>query len=162
MKPPVYLETTIPSYLVARPSRDIIVASRQEFTRQWWEAHRDGYDVYISEVVIAEASLGDPETAAKRLGLVGGLPRLAITPEVDDLAVELMKFVGLPENTEADVYHLAVAVLHEMDYLVTWNCGHLANARLRHRLEGWSLRKGRSIPTVCTPEELIEEEGVSL
>ena len=157
MRPTVYLDTTIPSYLVARPSRDIIVASRQELTRQWWQTRRGGYELFISEIVAAEASLGDPETAAMRLELMRDLPRLEITTEADDLAAELMEVVGLHENAEADLYHLATAVLHEMDYLLTWNCAHLANGRVRHRLERWSLQKGRFISTVCTPEELIEE-----
>ena len=162
MKPTLYLETTIPSYLVARMSRDLVVASRQQLTHQWWEESRKEYDLYISELVLREASRGDTELAAKRLEILRDLPRLDVTSEVESLAAEFLDILGLGESAEVDVYHLATAAVHDMDYLLTWNLAHLANGKVRHKLENWSLVTGRSIPTVCTPQELVGEKGAAL
>ena len=159
MKPTLYLETTIPSYLVARMSRDLVVASRQQLTHQWWETDRKKYDLFVSDVVVLEASRGDPEFAAKRLEIVRDLPQLAVTPQVNGLADDFRDALSLGESAEPDIYHLAIAAVHEMEYLLTWNLAHLANARVRHELEKWSLLTGRSIPTVCTPGELVGVEG---
>ena len=159
MRPTVYLETTIPSYLVGRMSRDLVIASRQQLTHQWWDESREEYDLFVSEVVLLEAAGGDPELEAKRLAIVRDLPQLAVTPEVDDLAREFTDVLGLGRSAETDLYHLATAAVHDMDYLLTWNLGHLANARLRRKLAKWALVTGRSTPTVCTPEELMGVKG---
>ncbi len=159
MRPTVYLETTIPSYLVGRMSRDLVIASRQQLTHQWWDESREEYDLFVSEVVLREASRGDPDLASRRLELMQGLPRLDITPEVEGLAAEFLDVLPLGEGAEVDVYHLAAATVHDMEYLLTWNLRHLANARVRHRLEKWALATGRSIPTVCTPEEIMGVKG---
>ncbi|MHC4202482.1 MAG: type II toxin-antitoxin system VapC family toxin [Planctomycetota bacterium] len=159
MKPTLYLETTIPSYLVARMSRDLVVASRQELTHEWWDASREEYELYVSELVLREVSRGDTELAARRLEIVGDLPRLDVTSEVESLAAEFIDVLRLGESAEVDVYHLATATVYEIDYLLTWNLAHLANARVRHSLEKWSLVTGRSIPTVCTPGELVGMKG---
>ena len=155
MKQRVYVETTIVSYLVARPSRDLVKAARQQVTREWWESSRPAFDVYVAQVVAREAKEGDPEMAARRMQLLNDLPLLGLTVEASDLAVRLVEEGPMPAEATVDALHLAIAAVSQMDYLVTWNCRHLANATLRvavrKKLSDW----GYDPPEICTPEELM-------
>jgi hypothetical protein len=134
MKPKVYLETTIPSYLTAWLSRDLIKAAHQQITREWWQS-RARFDLYISQIVLREASGGDAEAARLRLEALTGIPVLTLSPAASILAQQLVTQGPLPEQTTVDALHIAIAVVNGMDYLLTWNCTHIANAALRHRIE---------------------------
>jgi hypothetical protein len=158
-KPTLYLESTIPSYLAARPSRDLIVAAHQQITHEWWEQVRFEFDIYVSQAVVDEVSAGDPAVATRRLALVDGLPRLVLTDEVDALAGEYLRRLGLPPSARLDAIHLACTVVYGLDYLLTWNCAHLANGQVIRRL--WEINRalGRSTPVIVTPEELLGAPG---
>jgi len=128
LKPKIYIETSIIIYLTARPSHDIRVVANQHITIEWWDTRRQSFDLFISEFVIAEATLGNPEAAHKRLEALGEIPPLSTTNEVRDLAKALMANGPIPAKAEVDALHIAVAAMNGMDYLLTWNCTHIANA----------------------------------
>ena len=155
MKPSVYIETTIPSYLVARPSRDIVLAGHQETTRVFWTERRREFDLFISSYVIEESSSGEAEMAARRLDSLRGIPLLAETPEADLLALRLIAKLGLPQKAEADAYHIAIAAVHAMDFLLTWNCTHINNLNMFRRIEETCREAGFTPPVIGTPEELM-------
>jgi predicted nucleic acid-binding protein len=155
MKTKVYLETTIPSYLTASSSRDLVLAAHQQITREWWDL-RSRFDLFISQVVLQEIASGDEEAAAKRLQLVQDIPVLQLTEEVRAFARELLKQKALPLQAAVDAVHVAVAVVNGMDYLLTWNCAHIANATIRNKIEHVCRSKGYEPPMICTPEELLE------
>jgi predicted nucleic acid-binding protein len=134
MKSSLYLETTVPSYLTSRPSRDLIIAGHQEITREWWEKRRDTFQLYISQLVIDEASAGDPVAARERLKILQDLPLLDITPEVTELATGILASGKIPRKAATDAAHIAIAAVHGMDFLVTWNCVHIANAAIAKAL----------------------------
>jgi predicted nucleic acid-binding protein len=157
-KPTVYIETTVVSYLTARPSRDLVQAAQQQITREWWDLQRPRFNIYTGEMVIVEASAGDAEAATQRLAVLRGLPLLKTTEEALDLANALLGESALPPTAERDALHVAVAALHGMDFLLTWNCRHLANAILRDRIEQVCEKAGFGPPKICTPEELSGEE----
>lgn len=157
MKPKVYIETSIPSYLTAWRSRDLIVAANQEITKEWWDS-REQFDLYISALVIQEVGAGNPEAARKRLEQLDDIPELNITEEVERFAEVLIQKVPLPEKARIDALHIAVAALSGMDYLLTWNCTHIANAILRPKLEAICREFGYEPPTICTPQELTRYE----
>jgi hypothetical protein len=152
----VYLETSFISYLVARPSRDLLVAGHQQVTQQWWADRRVAFDCYVSSVVIDEASLGDSTEVQKRLAVLAPLPVLAITQGAESLAQALLFEGVLPPRAVRDAAHIAAAAVHNIDYLLTWNCKHLANAQISRRVSLVCERMGRRMPIICTPEELME------
>src|SRR4051794_35622462 len=152
-RPRVYLETTIPSYLTAWPSRDLVRAAHQQITREWW-SKRDEFELYSSRLVIQECQAGDPQAAADRLAALAGVPLLEPTAEAADLAEALAEGVPLPERAAADALHIAIATVHGMNYLLTWNCTHIANVTLRPRIESVCRAAGFEPPLICTPEEL--------
>lgn len=153
----VYLETTIISYLTARPSRDLIVAAHQQTTQQWWQLSRSRYDLLISEVVIRELQAGDPQAAERRMQVVEALPLLAFSDDVASLAKTYHEELKLPAKAGNDVLHIAFAVAYAVDYLLTWNCAHIANGHTIKRLSAINDRLGRPTPVIVTPEELCEE-----
>ena len=157
MKPRLYLETTIPSYLTARPSRDLIVAGHQEITREWWEKRAAAFRLYISQLVIDEASAGDPAAARQRLKAIQDLPLLDITPEIAELASSILAAGKIPRKAATDAAHIAIAAVHGMDFLVTWNCIHIANAAIAKALALICRQHGCECPVICTPEELMGE-----
>ncbi len=157
MKPKVYIETTIPSYLAARPTRDLIVAAHQEITRQWWLERRDQFDVFISQFVINEAGGGDREAAKERLRLLDGIAVLEVSDKVTSLAELLIARSVVPPRAAADAAHIAVAAVHAMDFLMTWNCAHLANAMMAAQIAEVCSAAGCRCPVICTPEALLEE-----
>lgn len=150
----VYIETTIVSYLVARPSRDLIVAGHQQLTREWWDHRRVKFACFISDVVLDEAQAGDEAQAALRRQALHGFPRLAATPEAERLAADFLRSI-LPTKAARDAAHLAIAAAGHVKYLLTWNCNHLANAQILDRLEPIASQAGLKLPRVCTPEELM-------
>lgn len=155
MRRTVYLETSVISYLAARPSRDLITAARQELTRQWWARRRASFQIYVSEAVVAEASAGDRDAAARRLQILKGLPLLNVTPEVTRLAGALARALRLPRQAAADALHVATAACHGIEFLLTWNSTHIANAELRPTIERVTRRRGVVSPILCTPDELM-------
>ncbi len=153
----IYLETSIPSYLTARPTRDIRAAAWQQITGQWWDEARAGYDLFTSELVIVEASGGNPEAAARRLDALRGIAELPIDEETQVLAAQLIANGGIPASAEADALHIAVAAVHRIDYLLTWNCRHIDNATKKPIIRAICSRLGYSCPEICTPMELLTE-----
>ena len=154
MKAKVYIETTIPSYLCTRRSRDLIMAANQQMTEEWWD-DRNQFDLYISALVIQEAGAGDPLAAQKRIEQLKDIPELGITDDVESFAGILIQKVPLPEKAKIDALHIAAATLNGMDYLLTWNCAHIANAVLRPKVEAICRELGYEPPTICTPQELM-------
>jgi len=157
MKPKVYIETSIPSYLTARPSNDIRAMANQNTTIEWWEYRRSEFDIYISEFVTAESTQGDPEASARRMAAIEGIPELDVTVEVKKLAKVLISEGPIPKQAEIDAYHIAVATANGMDYLLTWNCTHIANAVMRPKVEAVCRNHDYEPPTICTPQELMED-----
>ena len=157
MTPKVYVETTIISYLAARPSRDLIVAARQQLTHAWWRDERPSFDLYVSQLVLVEAQAGDSEAAERRGALLKDLPVLDTVPEVAELAATLIERTGLPAKAGADATHIALAAFHRMEFLITWNVAHIANAVLRQRVEQVCRETGHAPPVLCTPDELMGE-----
>ena len=157
MKKRVYLETTVISYLAARRSRDLIVAAKQEITLQWWEARRDHFELYVSQVVLDEASRGDPEAAKRRHAALVGVPPLDVSDAVVELAEELVARDAVPRSKAEDGFHIALAAVHGMDFLLTWNCSHIANAERMEAVESVIESCGYEGPRICTPDELLGE-----
>jgi len=154
--PKIYIETSIPSYLTARPSNDIRVAANQNITIEWWETRRPNFELFISEFVFAEASLGNPEAAKRRLDAIANLPILATTDDVKVLVKALIFKGPIPEKAEIDAFHIAVAAVNGTEYLLTWNCTHIANAVMRPKIEEICRQQGVEPPIICTPQELME------
>ena len=151
----VYIETTIPSYLTARPSRDIVQAARQQLTREWWDVERRNYDLCISQIVLDEAAAGDAEAAQRRMAVIDTLPLLDLTFEVDGLAGTIMQSGLLPASASRDAVHIAVTAVHQVHFLLTWNCRHIANATISRDLQHIIMSAGYDVPVICTPEELL-------
>ena len=156
MKPPLYVETSVVSYLTARPSRDLITAARQQLTASWWATRRLEYDLFISPLVIEEAELGDGTAAAARLVVLRDLALVVPSTEADDLAEALMQETPFPAKAAADAVHIAAAATAGAEYLLTWNFKHIANPVLREHIAGVCRRNGYEPPTLCTPEDLLE------
>ena len=155
MKPKVYIETIILSLLTAWPSRDLIIAADQQSTRDWWENHSQGFELFVSPEVLGEAAQGDPEAARQRLAAVAALPVLAVTEEVEELTRVILNAGLIPPRATRDAAHIAFACVHQMDFLLTWNCRHIHNAMISRRLAGVCSAHGFTLPVVCTPRELM-------
>jgi len=153
----VYLETTFISYLVARSSRDLLVAAHQQTTQDWWADRREAFECYISQVVIDEASIGVPREVEKRLAVIADLPVLEVTEDAEPLTRAILASGVIPPRAIRDAAHIAVAAVHGVDYLLTWNCRHLANAQIMRRIAVVCDRLGHRMPLICTPEELMGE-----
>ena len=156
MKPTIYIETTVVSLLTARTSKHPISAARQALTRTWWETIRPHFDLFISPVVLEEAGKGDSIAAQARLDAMNEIPVLEAPSQLEDLAREYLAAIQLPERVAADAYHVAFAAFHNLDFLLTWNCSHIANGFVRQKIEQINSRNGISTPIICTPEELME------
>ena len=157
MKSRVYIETSVLSYLTNWRSRDIVQAAHQEVTIEWW-AKRDRFDLFVSEAVLAEAGRGDPAAARSRLAAAEGLPALVATTEAQSLASALLRAAAMPAKAAVDAAHVAIATVHGMNFLLTWNCAHIANAVMRESIEKVCRKAGFVPPVICTPEELALEE----
>lgn len=155
MKQAVYIETTVVSYLTAWPSNELIRAAHQKITKDWWRVRRTDFDLFISEFVIAEAAAGDQSAADDRLGILDGIPLLNASVEVDMLAKELIARKAVPEKAATDALHISIAAFHNIDYLLSWNCRHIANAEMQLPIQTVCVENGFSFPRICTPEELM-------
>jgi predicted nucleic acid-binding protein len=153
----VYIETSIVSYLRQRPSPQIVAAARQIITRQWWEREKHKYDLVTSQYVLDEAGAGDPALAAERVQSLNGIPLLPLDSAIGDIANEILTRAVLPPKATIDALHIAAVAFHGVEYLLTWNCKHLANAKNLPRIHSVLLDLGYSIPIICTPEELVDD-----
>lgn len=154
----VYVETTIVSYLRQTPSAQVVTAARQVLTHRWWNEERANYQLVVSQYVIDEASAGDPILAASRLAILDGVPLLPHDPEIPQIAAEIMALGVLPPKAEVDALHIATVAHHRIQYLLTWNCKHIANAKILPRIHGVLEDLGIPIPIICTPEELLGDD----
>ncbi|OGV69540.1 MAG: hypothetical protein A3K19_13975 [Lentisphaerae bacterium RIFOXYB12_FULL_65_16] len=155
MKPSLYMETTIPSYLAAWPSRDLIVAAHQQLTHDWWQRRRGAFRLYVSQLVLDECGLGDRDAASRRLALLKGVPLVPADDEVFNLADQFVGQGCIPVAARADAVHLALATVNEMEYFLTWNCVHLNNAQIVEQVRAICVVQGYGCPVICTPEELM-------
>lgn len=157
----IYLETTIVGHLVGRIRRDLLIAARQQVTRDWWRDEASKYMVLISQLVLDECSEGDPEAAAERLEVVKNLGLLEVSDEVDALAAALIAGNAVPASEPRDAFHIAISAVNGINYLLTWNFKHIANASLRERIEQVCREAGFDPPVICTPEELMGNDDGS-
>ncbi|MDB9427978.1 type II toxin-antitoxin system VapC family toxin [Microcystis aeruginosa CS-555/01A07] len=155
MSETVYIETSILGYLTARPSRDIVVAANIEVTKEWWNRRRGDFQLYSSQAVVKETSQGDVVIASQRLEILANLSLLDLNQAVLDLAEQFLERSNLPAKADIDAVHIAAATVHGMDYLLTWNCKHIANAQIQGKLAEISLDFGYELPILCTPYELL-------
>lgn len=151
----VYIETTIPSYLTAWPSPQVVHAGHQISTHEWWDQHRQNYELYTSLVTQAEAASGDASAAQRRMAALQGIPLLAVTVECEAIAAAILASGLIPAKADRDALHIGVATFHQMDLLLTWNIRHIANAHVREDLRLLIASLGYTLPTICTPEELL-------
>ena len=149
----VYIETSIVSYLTARPSRNVVLAAHQAITREWWR-QRTSYQLRVSQLVLDEAAGGDAGMGARRVNALTGVPVIDLTQEASALATDLVIRGALPRKALVDAFHIGIAASHHLDYLLTWNCRHLANAAIRGTIEAVCRSAGLVPPVICTPEEL--------
>ncbi|QSV54897.1 MAG: type II toxin-antitoxin system VapC family toxin [Dolichospermum sp. UKL201] len=156
MSETVYIETSVISYLTARFTKNLIIAANMETTRDWWENRRHDFNLYISQAVLDEVAAGNIEIANKRLELLENFELLSINETVINLAEQFINKSNLPSKAATDAIHIALATIHGIDYLLTWNCKHIANAQIQKKLAQVSLDFGYEMPTICTPYELME------
>jgi predicted nucleic acid-binding protein len=153
----VYLETSVIGYATSRPSRDLVVAGHQQITREWFAGRARVYDLFISQLVAGEAAGGDKDAAQERSAFLQDIQRLAVTDAAGELAAQLVASGAVPRKASEDALHIAVATVHGVDYLLTWNCKHIANATMRQAIERVCREAGYEPPVICTPEELMDE-----
>lgn len=155
MKPSIYIETTVPSYYTSRPSSNVIIAGHQVTTREWWNGRLGHFRAFISQLVLDEASRGDPEEARQRLVMLKDFPLLELQENVITLACYLIEEGPLPQKAARDALHIAVAAVHDIDFLLTWNCTHMANAEMSSAINRICRENGFECPVICTPEGLM-------
>lgn len=155
MQPSIFIESSIPSYYVARPSRDLLLLTRQELTREWWDISRHSFELFTTQAVLDEIGCGEPAMAKARLELMAGISRLDVDEEVQLLATQLISTGILPTIAHLDALHIAAAGIHRVDYLLTWNCKHIANPFIQRKMTAHFSKMGIHFPVICTPEEII-------
>jgi hypothetical protein len=153
----IYIESTIPSYVVARPARDLVQAARQQLTRDWWDLQRERHELFTSQIVLDEIAAGERAMAQRRLELMAGLTVLDLTSAAETLAERVLHSGLLPASADGDAAHIALATVHKLDILLTWNCRHIANAAIVGRLRRLAEAHGYTLPEIYTPEELLGE-----
>ncbi len=151
----VYLETTVIGYLAMRPSKDLLVAGKQQITHDWWTNHRARYELVVSQAVLDECKAGDASAVAERMQFLQGIRVLHADPNALHLADDLLRFAGLPAKADIDALHIAMAAINKAKYLLTWNCRHIANLAFRDKISLALRRHGVQSPVLCTPQELI-------
>lgn len=156
MLPTVYIETSVISYLVARPSSSPRVASNQELTHKWWQTRRQDFELYVSAVVLGEAQRGDAVLAAARVAIARELSLAQVTREALDLAAALVLGAGVPRKANEDALHIATAAVNGLDYLLTWSCTHIANAVTMPRVNAICRSRGFEPPLIYTPQEFMD------
>jgi len=154
-KKSVYIETSIISYLTARPSSDLLAAAWQKVTIDWWDTQRDRFDLFASEIVIEEAGKGDDIAVARRLKALNKIPLLLITDEVLLFSETIIRAGAIPKKAIGDSLHVALSAVHEVDYLLTWNYRHINNAERKPIIRKVCLANGYGYPEICTPQELM-------
>lgn len=154
----VYIETSVVSYLVARPSRNILAAAWQQVTQGWWDRQGPRFELLTSELVLAEAGQGDPDAAKRRSEKLQGIPDLEVTSEVVALAKKLIAEGALPREAVDDAMHVAIAAVHGVDFLLTWNCRHLDNAERKPLVRSVCATAGYCCPEICSPQELMGDQ----
>ena len=157
--PRVYIETSIVSYLRQRSSGQVVTAARQLLTRRWWESERFNFELVTSQYVIDEAADGDPQLVQERLESLDDIPLLQLGPDIDAIASEIMSRAILTPKAQVDALHIATAAHHGIDYLLTWNCTHIANARILPRIHRVLAEMNCFVPMICTPEEMLDDES---
>jgi hypothetical protein len=156
-KKSLYLESTIPSYITAKESKDVIKAARQSITRLFWEQERAKYRLIVSQYVIDECKLGNPEAAQKRLALIANIPVLESSEEVNRLAAVYQNLLDIPDKAKTDSFHLAICVIARVHFLLSWNCAHLGfNAYLKIR--DYNEKHGLWTPLLVTPEYFLNQD----
>jgi predicted nucleic acid-binding protein len=153
----VYIESSVISYLVARPSRDVVVAARQAITETWWQNQRAEFDLFVSSLVVQEISRGDAAASERRLQALENIPLLATSPEAQRLAEDLLAKGAVPANSEEDALHIAIAAAGGIEFLLTWNFGHINNAQTKAFITTVVESHGFACPILCSPEELGAE-----
>jgi hypothetical protein len=154
----VYIESTIPSYVVARPGRDLLQAARRQLAKDWWEFERNKHELFTSQVVLDEIAVGERAMARQRLDLIADLKLLDMTEDAKALTKSILASRILPATADRDAAHIALATVHEMDILLTWNCRHIANASIQTPLRRLVAAARFALPVICTPEELMEAD----
>ena len=157
MKPRIYVETSVISYLTARPSSNVMLLARQQFTRELWELQPDHFEAWLSPLVLDEASLGDPQAATARVLACRGLPELEITTEVKAFAQLLVNTGAVPIAEPEDALHIALATLHSVEYIASWNFAHMVGPAAKFKLQNKISALGYRPPIIATPEEIFEE-----
>lgn len=152
--PRVYIETSVISYLTALPNRDLVVAGHQQTTHDWWETRRPSFELVASQLVVQEASQGNATYAQQRLQALREIPLLSINEAAIALAETFVKRGPLPPKANIDALHIATAVTNGVDYLLTWNCKHIANANMRSQIERLCRQQGYEPTVICTPDQL--------
>jgi hypothetical protein len=155
MKPKLYLESTIPSYIVARPSRDVIVIGQQQCTRDWWDNRANDFEIFVSDIVVDEISTGEAAMAKRRVELIKPFTLLATNDKVIELAGAMIHGGPLPKKAARDATHIALSAVHGMHFLLTWNCTHIANAEMFGKIREICEAHGLNCPVICTPDELL-------
>ena len=158
MKPKVYLETSFLSFLTARPTRDVVTAAMIAQSKEWWAMERDNFDLFVSNIVVSEAAAGDAAAARRRIDALKQIEALEADAEAHALAEVFLRGMALPPNAADDALHIAIAAVRQLDYLLTWNCRHIANALLRGKIEGACRSVGLEPPIICTPEEILGDQ----
>jgi predicted nucleic acid-binding protein len=153
----VYLETSVVSYLTARPSSDPTTGTWQRVTREWWAQARQKYRLCTSELTVIEAAVGDPQASRKRLEVLAPVERLVVDPEVESLAALLTQHHGIPRAAKADALHVALTAVHGIDILLTWNFRHIDNPLRKPLIRRICFEAGYNCPEICTPMELQDE-----
>jgi predicted nucleic acid-binding protein len=156
MKRSIYLDATIPShYFDERES----IKNFIEITRKWWEFERDYYDLFISEATIAEIQTGVYPKQDQVFKLIEKIDILVLNDDIEDIVKVYIKEFVMPKKKFGDAYHLAIASYYKIDFLLTWNCDHLANANKRQHIASVNLRLGLFVPEMVTPMQLFQEKG---
>ncbi|MBO1350563.1 MAG: type II toxin-antitoxin system VapC family toxin [Hormoscilla sp. GUM202] len=158
MSETIYIETSILGYLTARATNNLILAANMKVTQDWWDSRRSSFALYTSEIVWDEAAKGDREIAAQRLSLLQPLMILDMTESAITLAQKFLQQSNLPLKASNDALHMAIATVYGLNYLLTWNCKHMANAQIQIKLSKISSEFGYNLPIICTPYQSIEYE----
>ena len=154
----IYVETTVVGSLAGRMHPDPLIAARQTATRKWWKSASQKYRLLISELVIDECNAGDPTAAAERLAVINGIDLLDASEDVENLADALVSHQAVPRSQPRDAFHIAIAAVHGIQYIVTWNFKHILNPTLQNRIGAVCRDCGFEPPVICTPEQLLEAE----
>jgi hypothetical protein len=153
----IYIESNVPSYVAARPARDLLQAARQKLTKDWWRLKRHRHELFTSQVTLDEIAGGERAMAQRRLEIMADTPVLELTSAAASLTEDVLASGLLPATADSDAAHIALATVHKMDILLTWNCRHIANAAIQVRLRRVVQSLGYELPAICTPDELSGE-----